>query len=62
VYEVIVEPPSETGAVNETVAWALPDVALTEVGAPGVVRGVTLFDGLESLPVPTSLVAVTVNV
>jgi hypothetical protein len=62
VYEVIVEPPSETGAVNETVAWALPGVAEAEVGAPGIVAGVTLFDGSEAEPSPTAFVATTVNV
>ena len=36
VYEVIVAPPSEIGAVNETFAVVAPvDVAVTEVGAPG---------------------------
>ena len=35
VYEVIAAPPSETGAVNETVAVVVPvDVAITDVGAP----------------------------
>jgi hypothetical protein len=55
-------PPSFDGAVQETTAEALPRVAVTAVGAPGVVAGVTLFDGLESGPVPTALAAVTVNV
>ena len=36
VYEVIVAPPSEVGAVNETFTVDAPvDVAVTEVGAPG---------------------------
>ena len=36
VYEVIVAPPSEIGAVNETFAVVAPvDVAVTDVGAPG---------------------------
>jgi hypothetical protein len=36
VYEVIVAPPSDAGAVNETLAVVAPvDVAVTEVGAPG---------------------------
>ena len=34
------EPPLAAGAVHETVAWALPGVADTPVGAPGVVAGV----------------------
>ena len=38
VYEVIVAPPLDTGAVNETLAVVAPvDVALTDVGAPGAV-------------------------
>ena len=36
VYEVIVAPPSDAGAVNETFAVLAPvDVAVTDVGAPG---------------------------
>ena len=35
VYEVIAAPPFEEGALQEIVAWALPAVALTDVGAPG---------------------------
>ena len=39
---VIVEPPSETGAVNATVAVVAPvAVAAPIVGAPGTVTGVT---------------------
>ena len=38
-------PPLLTGAVKLTLAWALPAVAVTPVGAPGTVAGVTLFDG-----------------
>ena len=38
VYEVIVAPPSDVGAVNETFAVVAPvDVAVTDVGAPGAV-------------------------
>jgi hypothetical protein len=37
VYPVIAEPPLLTGAANVTVAWALPAVADTPVGAPGTV-------------------------
>jgi hypothetical protein len=36
VYEVIVAPPLDAGAVNETFAVVAPvDVAVTDVGAPG---------------------------
>jgi hypothetical protein len=63
VYDVIGEPPL-AGAVHEMVAWALPPMALTPVGAAGGVGrvGVTLFDGADAEPVPTLLVAVTVKV
>jgi hypothetical protein len=37
-------------------------VAVTSVGAPGVLAGVMAFDGAEAALVPTALVAVTVNV
>jgi hypothetical protein len=50
------------GAVNVTDALALPGVALPMAGAPGAVAGVTLFDPPEAGPVPTVLVAMTVNV
>ena len=63
VYEVMGLPPSDAGGVKLTVARALPAVALTPVGAPGVpAPGVTLFEGLDAGPVPTSLVAFTVKV
>jgi hypothetical protein len=35
VYEVIAAPPLEAGGVKLTVAWPLPGVADTPVGAPG---------------------------
>jgi hypothetical protein len=63
VYEVIAEPPFEEGALNDTVADALPATADTPVGAPGTVAPrVTGLDAAEADPVPTELVAVTVNV
>jgi hypothetical protein len=62
VYDVIVEPPLLAGAVNATVACALPAIAVPIVGAPGTVIGVTLFDAADGAPVPTPFVAVTVNV
>ena len=55
------DPPSEAGAVQETVAEAFPPVAVTAVGTPGVVAGTTGFDGADGLPGPTALVAVTVK-
>jgi hypothetical protein len=62
VYAVIAAPPFDTGAPKLTVACVLPAVADTEVGAPGTVRGVTLFDGAEGALTPAMFVAVTVNV
>jgi hypothetical protein len=56
------EPPLEAGAVQFTVAWALPALAVTLVGEPGGPAGVTLLDGDEARPVPAELVAVTVKV
>ena len=59
---MIPEPPLLAGAVNATLALALPAVATPIVGAPGTVAGVTLFDAAEAAPVPALLVAVTVKV
>ena len=59
------EPPLLAGAVQVTVAEALPAVAVPMVGAPGTVAGavgVTEFDGAEAAPVPTELIAATVKV
>ena len=50
------------GAVNAIVAWPLPPVALTFVGASGTVAGVIELLVPESVLVPTAFVAVTVNV
>ena len=61
VYDVGAVPP--TGAVHDTIAWVLPAVALTPVGAPGgPAVGVTELDAPDGLPVPTALVAFTVKV
>ena len=60
---MIALPPSFTGAVKVTVAWALPLTTLIPVAASGAVTtGVTLLDAVEAAPVPIALVAVTVNV
>ena len=56
------EPPLLAGAVQDTVACALPAVALADVGAPGTVRGVTLLLALEALELPFAFVATTVKV
>jgi len=60
---VIDEPPVEEGAVQETVEEPLAlEVAVTPVGAPGEVAGVTAAEAVEADPVPAALVAVTVKV
>jgi hypothetical protein len=58
---VIGDPPVDD-AVKLTVACPLPPVALTFVGALGVVAGVTELLVPEIKPVPIAFVAVTVNV
>ncbi len=60
---MIVAPPLEAGADQETTlcALALP-VAVTLVGAPGTVLGVAALDALDALLVPATFVAVTVKV
>jgi hypothetical protein len=55
-------PPVLDGAVKLTDTWLSPRTPLTLVGAPGVVAGVTAGDAALAGPVPTSFVAVTVNV
>ena len=63
VYCMISLPPSESGIVHDTSDcpfWF--EVADTEVGASGVVAGVAGSDASDASPVPTVLVAVTVNV
>jgi len=61
-YPVIAEPPSATGAVHDTAAWAFPGVAVTAIGAPGTVLGVVAALASDSGEVPIALVAVTVKV
>ena len=63
VYEVIVAPPLEVGAVNETFAVVAPvDVAVTDVGELGAPTVVAELEALEAAEVPAELVAVTVKV
>ncbi len=62
VYRVIDAPPLNAGAVQVMVACALPPSAVTLVGAPGTVAGVTALDDADAVLVPAELVAVTVNV
>ena len=56
------EPPSEDGGSHDMVTSPFPARAETAVGGLGTVAGVTLADGVDAVPVPTALVAVTVNV
>ena len=46
--------------VNET--EALPRVPATDVGAPGIVAGITAEEAVDAALVPTEFVVVTVNV
>jgi hypothetical protein len=61
-YPVTALPPSEVGAVHDTVTSPSPATPVTPVGAPGTVRGVT--DPLAELaaPAPATFEATTVNV
>jgi hypothetical protein len=62
VYPVMLLPPVEVGALNTTLAWALPAVATGLVGAPGTVIGVTAPNATEATEFPAALVATTVKV
>ena len=62
VYWVTAAPPLDAGAIHEISAWVLPPVADTLAGVPGTVAGVTALEAVDADPVPTLLVAVTVNV
>ena len=56
------EPPLDTGATKATDTDVSPLVAMTLVGAPGTVTGVTADDAVLGEPEPTALAATTVNV
>ena len=45
-----------------TMACAFPPAALTRVGAPGTVDGVTLFEAADAGPTPALFAAITVKV
>jgi hypothetical protein len=62
VYPVIADPPLLAGAVNATIACALPAVAVPIVGAPGPVEGVTEFEATLAGLIPLAFVAITVKV
>ena len=61
-YAVMADPPFEAAAVQPTATWVLPGVAVTVVGAPGTVLGVTVADGADGRLVPAAFEAVTVTV
>ena len=63
VYPVIVEPPSDAGAVHDTTLCPFaPLVPDTLVGTPDNIYGVAELDALDALLAPAAFVAVTVNV
>ena len=62
VYDVIGLPPLERGAVKETVAFSIPEVAFTFVGALGAIPVLTALEASDAGPVPNALVAVTLKV
>jgi hypothetical protein len=59
---VIAAPPFDAGALRVTVAAPVVVVAEIEVGAPGVVAGVTVGDAALGRLSPTPVVAMTVTV
>jgi len=56
------EPPLFAGVVHERATCALPAVGVRFMGGSGTVTGVALLEATDAAPVPTELVAVTVNV
>ena len=59
---MIVEPPVDAGALHDTVAFALPAVALIPIGLLGTVIGVIDEDAVDAVEFPAPFVATTVNV
>jgi len=59
---VIAEPPFDAGALQESAACEFPGVAITDVGAPGIVRGVIAREALDGADSPWTLIATTVKV
>jgi hypothetical protein len=60
--KVLTAAPPVAPAVKVTEAAALEPVAVPIVGACGIVVAVTALDALDGVPVPTLLIADTVNV
>jgi hypothetical protein len=52
----------DEGAVKLTEAKLLPGTAVTLVGAPGTVAGVTALEASDAEELPTAFVAITVKV
>jgi len=61
VYPVMAAPPLSAGATKLTANAPRPPVIVTPVGTPGNPTGKTEFDAADAAPVPTSFVAVTVQ-
>jgi hypothetical protein len=55
-------PPFDDGAIKLIVAWVLPATAVTVVGAPGTVAGVTPLEATDAEEFPIKFVAMTVKV
>ena len=54
--------PVPEGAVQETVAWALPEAAVTAVGAAGRVWGTIDAEAADVGPVPLAFTSLTLTV
>ena len=59
---MIAEPPFDAGALHESETCELPGVAITDVGAPGIVRGVIAREALDGADSPWTFIATTVKV
>ena len=59
---MIADPPLLTGALHVRETCVLPAVPATDVGAPGGAAGVTEPDAVETVPVPATFDALTLNV
>jgi hypothetical protein len=59
-YAVIARPPSDTGALQASVTWVSPAVAVRPVGILGTPNGVALTTD-ETVPAPAEISAVTRN-
>lgn len=62
VYEVIGEPPFETGGAQETTLEPFAAEAETDVGAPGRPRGIAPSEARDAAEEPEAFTATTVNV